>query len=269
MAELFTPERRVEILENLLIFLKTDDQISGVVMVGSTAENFRDNYSDINLLVITADNLPVYPVYHKWKTRFTALYNRLSSFETGYDGERYHFGCLLDNYLSLEMHFLKLEKLIAKRKPWQIAFDRVGNLEHHLERTYAEEQMVAPVREYTRIMETIWLPIMKCVAALRRDEIWRALYLLEELRDKAVQIAGMNHGIDTHGFTAVDYLPEMFLVHLRHTIPTSTSTPAIRRALKTAVVLLFREAVLLEDRMNLASNAPLRKRLLEYIEAYA
>lgn len=269
MAELFTPERRTEILENLLIFLQTDEQVSGVVMVGSTADDFRDTYSDINLLVIVADSLPVYPVYHKWKTRFTALYNRLSGFEMRQDGECYHFGCLLDNYLGLEMQFLKLEKLVATRKPWKIAFDRAGNLATHLERTYAEEQLAAPVREYKRIMETIWQPILKCVAALRRDEIWRALYLLEDLRDSAVRIAGMNHGVDTYGFTAVDHLPEMFLVHLRHTIPTSTSTPAIRRALKTAVILLFREAVLFEDRMSIASNAHLRKRILEYIEAYA
>jgi predicted nucleotidyltransferase len=269
MAELYTSERRAEILENLLTFFQTDEQIVGLVLVGSGAVGFRDAYSDINLLVVADNEIPVYALFHKWNTRLNALYPRLTAFEQVNSNEAYHIRCLLENYLALDLQFIKLRRLSAYNQPWQVVVDRTGEMLERLEKTYAEELTTAPIREYTRIMETVWMPILKCVAALRRNEIWRALYLLEELRKQAVELAGMNHGLDTRGFTAVDRLPEMFLVHLRHTIPTSTSTPAVRRALRTTVVLLFGEISTLEDRLSLPRASALRQRILTYIEAYS
>jgi hypothetical protein len=268
MAELYTPQRRAEIQDNLLTFLQTDEQIAGVVVVGSGAEGYRDSYSDINLVIAIADNVTVYAVYHKWKARLIALYPRLAGYEEQQSNDTVRFVCLLDNFLVLDLQFIKLRLVAARHKPWHIIFDRTNSLHERLEKAYAEEQKVAPLREYTRLMETIWQPILKCVAALRRNEIWRALHLLEALRNQAVQLAGMNHDIDTHEFADIDRLPEMFLVHLRHTIPTSTGTAAIRRALRTTVVLLFDETAALEKRLNQPDASALRGQILAYLDAY-
>lgn len=268
MAELYTPQRRAEIQENLLTFLQTDEQIVGVITVGSGAQGFRDSYSDVNLLIVVSDDATTYGVYSKWKTRLVALYPRIAGFEEQ-DTETFRYVCLLDNYLSLDLQFTKLRRLMARHKPWHVAFDRSGKLPELLDKAYAAEQDAAPLREYHRIVETVWQPVLKCAIALRRDETWRALYLLEYLRSQAVQLAGINHGIDTRDFADVDRLPEMFLVHLRHTIPTSTSSSAIRRALRTTVVLLFGEITRLEERLALPSATALRQQILNYLDAYA
>jgi predicted nucleotidyltransferase len=269
MAELYTPQRRAEIQENLLTFLQTDEQIAGVVLVGSGAEEYRDSYSDINLLIAVADNMTVYAVYHKWKTRLIALYPRIAGYEIQQANEAFHYTSLLDNFLVLDLQFAKARRTIAHHKPWKICFDRTGTLQETLEKAYSDEQNEAPLREYTRLIDTIWQPILKCATALRRNEIWRALHLLEGLRNQVVEIAGMNHNIDTHDFTDVDRLPEMFLVHLRHTLPTGTGVPAIRRALRTTVVLLFDEIEALETRLAVSKASTLRGQMLAYLEAYS
>ena len=135
--------------------------------------------------------------------------------------------------------------LAAVSKPWCVIFDQTlsEDIEKTLEASYSAERIAAPTRFYRQMMTTIWQPILKCVAGTQSPtKHGVALYMLDEIREQTIQLAAMNYDIDTANYAEVDQLPEMLLIKLRHTLPTSTSNVSIRRALRTTLVLFFQQA---------------------------
>lgn len=266
---LVTPQERYEILEKLVTVLKEDASVIGVVIVGSGASGFLDVYSDIDLVVVLADDRVFISMYQALKAILQKEFNVFYHFEQHVSTEDTTLLIMLDNFLELDIQFVKGRVLAVKDKQWTVRYDRHGDLDDRVQESFSETQMVAPRRIYLRVVERIWQPILKCVAALNRNEIWHALHMLEQIRNETVHLAGINHRVQTHGFTDVDQLPEMFLVHLRHTIPTSTSNVAIRRALRSTVRLFFSEALTLEGHLRLDVASKMQEKLMPYIEAYS
>jgi len=271
MSALFTAERRDEVLKNLQTFLQADDQIAGAVLVGSGVRGFQDNYSGIDLLVAVKNGTIFPSVYAKWKDRLLTLFPIVYHFESVNDPETGICSLMFDNYLEVNLNFMPLRCLVAARKPWCVLFDQteLQEVEPTLQNSYRETIVEAPTRAYLDLMSMIWQPVIKCVTALNRDETWRALHMLERVRNQTIELAAMNYDVDTRNYTEVDKLPEMLLVALRHTLPTSISNVAIRRALNTTVTIFFQQAEKLEETIEPRLAQDLKQRILPYIEAYS
>ena len=61
-------------------------------------------------------------------------------------------------------------------------------------------------------------------------------------------------------------MPEMFLINLRHTLPTSISTIAMKRALRTAISIFFAEARGLDEQLGLSAVGDLEERMIDFID---
>ncbi len=266
---LVTPQERYDILERLVELFKADDQVIGLLLVGSGVNGFQDAYSDIDLIVVLADDRVFVSMYQALKAKIQQAFNVFYHFEQLVSTEDTTLIMMLDNFLELDIQFVKGRVLAMRDKQWLVRYDRYGDLDKRVQESFSETQMLAPRRIYLRVVERIWQPVLKCVAALNRNEIWHALHMLEQIRNETVHLAGINHRVQTSGFTDVDKLPEMFLVHLRHTIPTSTSNVAIRRALRSTVRLFFSEALTLESHLRLDVASKMQEKLMPYIEAYS
>jgi predicted nucleotidyltransferase len=269
MTALATPEERNEILDKLVEALKQRDFIRGIALIGSGAKGFIDIYSDVDLLVLLKDDAIFQLSYLKVKEEIESLFRVVLSFEHFRNNEDLMLIAMLDNYLELDVQVVTARALIMRERNYKILYDPEEVLYDLFEDSFTETQMAAPRRIYIELIERSWQPILKCVGAINRDETWRALKMLEEIRDVTVQLAGMNHKISTKGYANVDKLPEMFLVNLRHTIPTSTSSTALRRALKVTVGMLFAEALTIELTLRLTIAVKMQEYLIPYVEAYS
>lgn len=271
MSELFSIERRNQVLENIVTFMKVDEHIASLVLVGSAAGEGQDRYGGLDLLVVLKNGAVFPTIYRKWRERIVTLLPVTFHFEAAESNETASYSLMLDDYLEVNLYFVRVQNLKAETKPWKILFDQTQtkDIEPILEATYQAERIAAPSRTYQRMMASIWQPIVKCVTALNRGEIWRALYMLEEVREQTIELSAMNYGLDTVNYAEVDQLPEMLLVSLRHSIPTAINQIAIRRSLRATTMLFFNQAELLEERidMNLVKN--LKNTLTSYIDAYA
>lgn len=271
MTALFTPKRRVEVLDNLTTFFKADQSIAGLVLVGSTVEETIDIYSGLDLLVVIANGSIFPSVYRKWKTRLNELLPVAYEFEveTTLDGNTY--AIMLEDYLEINLYFTPLKSLVAEQTPWKVLFDQTQtqDVEPTLETTYQAERTIAPTRTYRHMMASIWQPIIKCVAAINRGEVWRALHMLDQIRHQTVLIAAMNYNVDTRNYSEVDQLPEMLLIKLRHTLPTGIDPTAIRRALQATTDLFFQQAAIVEERIDFNLIDDVRNKMRPYIEAYS
>ena len=75
MTSLFTAERRADVLDNLKTFFQADEQIAGLVLVGSGAKPEQDSYSGIDLLVVVKNGAVFLSTYRKWRERLLTLFN--------------------------------------------------------------------------------------------------------------------------------------------------------------------------------------------------
>ena len=271
MSSLFTAERRAEVLDTLKMFFQADDQIAGLVLVGSGAKESQDAYSGLDLLVIVKNGAVFLSTYRKWRERLLMLFKVAYHYEQESSVDSAVWSLMLDDYLEINLYFSRLLNVKAVSESWCILFDNTisQDVEKTLKATYSAERVAAPTRYYKEMMASIWQPILKCVAALNRKEIWRAMYMLDDIRRQTIELAALNYNVDTANYAEVDKLPEMLLVKLRHTLPTGTNQVAIRRALRTTLVLFFQQAELLEERIEVDLAADLKRRILPYIEAYA
>ena len=135
---LFTPTSRRRTLDILLEAFAGDPRLTGLLIVGSGADGFADRYSDIDLSVVVTERAQVRPVYEDWSRRLEALLPVVHAFGLDRGPEVYIYGALLENFLELDISFLALPDLHAKRPRWRVAFDRSGQIEAQMQASWAE-----------------------------------------------------------------------------------------------------------------------------------
>jgi hypothetical protein len=269
MSALATPEERNAILHQLTETLKAEPALLGLVLVGSGAHGFHDTFSDIDLVAIVREDAPFPMIYDAVKARIGQVVQIAYAFERHTPPDAVSYSAMLNNFLQVDLDVAKPRGLNIRDKTWKILHDPQERVNDIISQSFSETLMVAPRRLYMQAVERIWQPVLACVAAINRDQTWRALHMLEQIRNQAIQLAGINHRLDTERFSQVDELPEMLLVNLRHTIPTSTSKVAIRRALRATLTLFFEEARTLETVLRLDFAHKMQEKLMPYIEAYS
>ncbi len=264
-AHLFSPEERQEVLDCILIALRTDDRIAGVLIVGSGAIGFEDSYSDIDLSVVVAAEKDVFPVFREWKEQIEKLFTVIHSFETTYGPNNYLYGFLLDGFLELDIGFLCLANLFAKRERWNIAFDRSGKIENIMLSSWENRPQPDIQADYLNRINSIWHYITHVVIALKRRQPWKSLHYLEVIRNRTVELAGLHNGLETRHFRAVHEMPDEFLAELQQTLVSSTDTAKIMRALKAATTCFFREARGLDKMLGSNAASSLQLKMQDYL----
>lgn len=271
MTPIFSPQRRDEVLENLRTFLQADEQVAGVVLLGPLAQGRQDLFGGLALQIVVKNGAVFPSLYRKWKQRLQALFPAAYLFEENVTEHSARLHLMLSDYLELDLHLVRLAHLRARRKPWKVLFDQTlaNELEGKLNATYQPSPHDRPTRLYQETMSTVWRPIVRCVAAVKRGDVWQAIYMLDTLRHLTIQIAAVNHDLEAAEFAEVDQLPEMLLIRLRHTVPTSLSQTALRRALRTTVLLLFSEAEQLEQKLGVELASEVQRRMRPFVEAFS
>lgn len=271
MTELFTQRRRLDVLDRLSTFFSADNSIAGLVLVGSSAEEDVDMYSGLDLLVVVHNGAVFPSVYRKWKTRLHDILPVAFDFETEKTFDHANYSMMLEDYLEINLYFSPLKKLVASRRPWQLIFDATPaqDVLPTLDASYHTESIVGPARRYQFMLTSTWQPVIKCVAAINRNELWRALHMLDHLRHQTIELAALNYDIDTRNYAEVDQLPEMLLIQLRHTVPTTLNKSAIRRALHSTVDIFFAQAEIFEETLQFKMAKVVYDKMKPYIEAFA
>lgn len=268
MTALFTPDERQEIYDHLLKQFMDDTRITGVLSMGAEDETFVDDAAGIDLLVIIEKPSIIDIVFTLWVKRLEDIFDANSSFSTLIDEDLHIVSILLDNYLQVSVQFRSVNRFHLVGNDWCVAFDR-----NNLIRDYLDKRMMTREHHirtmYEQHMRTIWNPVVSCVREINRNNLWKAAAELETLRKHMVEVAGLRHLEFTQDYRNMGLLPEMFQVQLRHTLPTSVTSVAIRRALITTLGMLFTETTVLDAQFDTSYTDDLQNRLTSFVELYA
>lgn len=268
MTDLFTLQERQDNYETLLNQFIDDDRITGILSLGATDTALADDNADIKLLIIIEKPSIIDIVFTLWVKRLENVFKSETPFNFIINKDLNKLSILLDNYLQITIQFRAVNRFYLVGTDWCLVFDRKGDVGTYLDkRTKTREHYVKTI--YQAHMNTIWNPVVGCVRELRRQNLWKAIAELEILRKHTVEIAGLRHLEFTQDYVNMGSLPEMFLVQLRHTLPTSISETAIRRSLKITLGLLFAETTALDEQFDTAYTQQLESRLSDFVELYS
>jgi len=268
MSMLFTPAQRQNIYDTILNQLMDDNRITGILAIGTKDAVFADADDTIDLLVIIEKPSIIDIVFTLWVKRMEDLFEDQMLFRIILHEDTHQVSILLNNFLQVSVQFRALNRFHLVGDDWCIAFDRSDHIQDYLaNRRQTREQHIQAT--YKRHIRIIWKPIVGCVRELRRDNLWKANAQLEVLRRHLVEIAGLRHLQFTQDYENMDLLPEMFLVQLRHTLPTNISDTGIRRALKVTLGLLFNETTELDMQFDTHYTVELEERLSAFVDTYA
>jgi predicted nucleotidyltransferase len=266
MCRLFTPDERQAVLEQMLAALQTDDRIAGVIVVGSGAVGFEDEYSDIDLAVVVHQARDVRSVYDHWRAQFKTLLPVRHEFEAPRGPNILLFGLLLDHFLEIDASFQCLDDLTARRARWRVAFDRSGQITPIMQASWDARETPDIQATYLRWVKSIWYYITHVAIHVERGHLWRAVLDLEDLRHRAVVLAGLRHSVETEHYREVHRLPPDFLAGLEHTLVTHLDEIEIMRALRAAVDCFFTEAKALDLLLGLDLAPALETDMYAYID---
>lgn len=262
---LFTPQQRQHTLDRLLAALETDPRITGVIIVGSGAVGFEDDYSDIDLAVVVGAEADLTPVFREWKGRVEELFDVLHYFETIYSPRSLLHGFLLQGFLEVDLGFVCLADLSARRARWKVAFDRSGTIEDVMRTSWKQRPQPDVQALYLKRLNSIWYYITHTAVALERGRPWMALRHLEEIRNRTIELAGLREGLETRHLRQEDHMPAGLLDELAQTL-ASVASSDIARALRVATTCFFRQARELDQVLGLDLAAELEGKLQVYLE---
>lgn len=264
----YSPATRAAILDRLLTALRSDKRLAGLLVVGSGAEGFEDDHSDIDLCAVTTSADDVRPAFQEWGEKVHQMLPMFHSLESQRAPNVYLWVFLLENFLEIDLCFLSLNDLRATRNRWNTIFDRSGRIESIMQSSWENRPKPNLEEAYRSRISSIWHCIKHATIAVQRGQPWRAIFELELIRDRTIELRGLREELETKRFRHVDQMPEDFLKALEQTLVLSLKGVDIMNALKAATACFFNEAREYDKILNLDLAWRFETKMKVYLELF-
>ena len=263
--EFYSNQSRQKILERLHEALKSDTRISGALLVGSGAYGFKDELSDIDLAVVVSEDQDTLTVFKDWRVLIQDLLPVLWCFTDIRGAEVGLYGFILNDFLEVDISFQSLSVLSARSPNWTVLFDRTSQIEKILHTSWLETDSPDLEMLYIRRLDSIWYYITHVAVSIKCGHLWRAIYYLEEIRNRTIELEGLICNCQTHHFREVDQLPRDWLIALEQTIPTQLSHDELVHALRVTTDSFFETAAKIDRVCESDRSSGLKKAMSKYL----
>ncbi|OJJ14188.1 hypothetical protein BKI52_43745 [marine bacterium AO1-C] len=210
-----------EFAESATKILSQDASVIGLAVGGSWLSNEIDEYSDLDLILVTKQKVSDTP------SQMLAYAQRLGNFLNGFTGE--HVGeprvliCLYDDpLLHVDIKFVTLEEFHHRVENPHILLDREGQLQQILDSTKAH----FPLPDYQWLEDRFWTWVHYTLLKIGRGEYMEALDFFGYLR--MVVFGPLLHLKNKHlprGVRKVEMmLPQADFQQIKSTIPNYERT---------------------------------------------
>ena len=264
----YSPATREVILDRLLTALQSDKRLVGLLVVGSGAEGFEDDHSDIDLCAVTTSADDVRPAFQEWGEKIRQMLPTFHSLESPRAPNIYLWVFFLENFLEIDLCFLCLNDLRATRNRWNTVLDRSGRIESIMQSSWENRPKPDLEDAYRFRLSSIWHCIKHAAIAVQRQQPWRAIYELELIRNRAIELRGLREELETKRFRHVDQMPEDFLTDLEQTLVLSLKGVDIMNALRAATTCFFNEARQYDKILNLDLAWRFETKMKAYLELF-
>lgn len=230
---------RIDILDKLEGICKSIDDIDGMILVGSGAEGFTDKWSDIDLSIVVCEEEKTRQVWNKINEKIMSNFDLIKISYNEYGENNFLSAILLYNYLEVDIGVLAINKLVAKRRPWSILYDKSGYIAEKMNDTWRERKLPDLNTRIENSLDGIWYHIKNGAFALKREKPYRAIKEIEEMRNEIVTIRALQENKIAKHFRDVDDMDRLFLQRLGKTFFKEVTINELSRALINSLNLYF------------------------------
>lgn len=225
---MFTEEARERLRAALLEEAVRDARIGGAAITGSGAAGREDRWSDIDLAFGVKEGARVEEVLGDWTARMYERHLAVHHVDVRAGTWIYRVFLRRDT-LQVDLAFAPE----ADFRPLAPTFRLVAGT--------AREAVAPPGPGAAEVAGMAWLYALHARSALARRKLWQAEYMISGVRDHALALACVRHGLAAAHARGVDELPEEVVRPFEGALARELTEAELRRAFRAAMEGLERE----------------------------
>ncbi|MEK3765352.1 hypothetical protein [Solibacillus sp. FSL K6-4121] len=237
---MYTETDRERYFQDVIIKIQAINEVEGIIQLGSGTIGYSDQFSDIDLMVATIEQVDVAKDLIK-----TELQNLGSFFikEGKFSDQIFLLIPFYENGLEMNISVLPTSFLNVKSPLWKLIFDRNGEvLPKMLEEHENFQKLEQPyIKKFDIVFEFAYHLRKLHIEHQRGNDIF-AMEMLEELREFTLTVQILNEQKKLHQFKAYHTLEEDFVKQLKRSYPSTTDSSDIMAAAKL-VTQLFKDTI--------------------------
>jgi hypothetical protein len=238
----FTVEQRDDLRERVLRLAEEDDRVIAGAVVGSLAvHGGGDRFSDLDLTFGIADHVPVIEVLDDWTTTLADELGAvtLADLERGLTTYRIF---LLPGALQLDLSMTPAAQFRPYGPRLRVVFGEMAADEPKAATPPGSLFIATPV-----VADDIFgwgvIYALHTRACIERGRLWQAEHYVGAVRDHALSLTCLRHGVAAVQARGYDDLPADALAQFEGSLVGALEPGPLRAALAASVTVLIREGV--------------------------
>lgn len=225
---MFSPEQRARLRSELLEYAAQDARITAAAITGSAAENREDRWSDIDLAFGVEDAAVLPTVLSDWTAHMYDWHQALHHLDVR-SGAWIYRVFLLPGTLQVDLAFVSAGEFRALAHTFRLMF---GN---------ANEPLYSSPPLPDGIIGLAWLYALHARNCIARGRVWQAEYMISGIRDNALALACIRHGLPVVHGRGFDELPKELTARFEDALVRHVGAAEVSRAFQVVIGEFRRE----------------------------
>ncbi|MCR6487591.1 nucleotidyltransferase domain-containing protein [Amycolatopsis sp. OK19-0408] len=189
---MYTPGERQALREALVEAARSDERVTGAALTGSAALDAEDAWSDIDLAFAVAGEPAA--VLADFTTRMYGEHGAVHHMDVVFERTVFRV-FLLANTLQVDLAFWPAADFGATTPKFRLLFGT------------AQDRPRTPPPEPRRLIDLAWLHALHARSSIERGRGWQAEYMIGRVREHALALACLRHGLPAVEGRGLDRLP--------------------------------------------------------------
>jgi hypothetical protein len=224
VISVFTAEARDRLRDGLLERAARDPFISGAAITGSASEGRDDRWSDIDLAFAVADAAALPDVLADWTVHMYERHLALHHYDVTWGAWIYRV-FFLPGTLRVDLAFVPASEFRALAPTFRLVFGTSNEPRHS----------PAQAADAAGLIGLAWLYAIHARTCIARGKLWQAEYMIGALRDTALAMACIRHGLPSVHGRGIDLLPEDMLAGFEGSLVRRLEPDELSRAFQAAI----------------------------------
>jgi hypothetical protein len=225
---MFTSEDRDRLRFDLLEYAAKDQRISGAAITGSAAVAREDQWSDVDLAFGVRDASELPNVLSEWTAHMYRQHLALHHLDVRSAGWLYRV-FLLPSTLQVDLAFVSATEFRALAPTFRLMFGASQESRH-----------LAPPPPGD-IIGLAWLYALHARSCIARRKLWQAEYMISGVRDYALTLACIRHGLPAAYGRGMDLLPSRVAAQFESSFVRQLDVTELSRAFRVVIYGLLSE----------------------------
>lgn len=242
---MFTPEERARLRSDLLEHAASDGRISGAAITGSGAAGREDRWSDIDLAFGIGADADLTAVVADWTKQMYESHGAVHHLDIRAGSWLYRV-FLLSSSLQVDLAFVPAYEF----RPLAPTFRLVSGTSNEF-----RTGLSPPPADSIGFS---WLYAVHARSCIARNRLWQALYMINNVRDRALELACIRHGLTPVHGRGIDQLPDKVIARFETSLVGRIDADELRRAYRVVVSELLNEIRLADAGVARRLDEPFR-----------